>query len=112
MAQEAINTSQVTTTTEVPGFRVAVILGVVLGICVRMVPDVKAAVAEVERGGVPGFHEMAKQACRSAYQDMLKEAARLGADGVIGVHYETGETVQGVAETLCYGTAVLFEPTS
>lgn len=33
----------------------------------------------------------------------------MGADGIIGVRYESNELGQGLSEILCYGTAVKLE---
>jgi uncharacterized protein YbjQ (UPF0145 family) len=37
---------------------------------------------------------------------MIKHAEELGANGVIMVRYDANEVMSGVAEVLCYGTAV------
>ena len=42
---------------------------------------------------------------------MIAHAQELGANGVVGVRYDTGPMV-GAAEVLCYGTAVSLEPIS
>ena len=39
---------------------------------------------------------------------MLAHAKQKGANGVIGIRYDTGPMV-GAAEVLCYGTAVVVE---
>jgi uncharacterized protein YbjQ (UPF0145 family) len=36
----------------------------------------------------------------------------LGANAVVGVRYDATEIMSGVTEVLCYGTAVVVEPTS
>ena len=41
---------------------------------------------------------------------MITHARRLGANAVVAVRYDTGPMV-GAAEVLCYGTAVIVEPT-
>ena len=40
---------------------------------------------------------------------MIEEAEALGADGIIGVRFQTSMVMQGAAEMLCYGTAVKLE---
>jgi uncharacterized protein YbjQ (UPF0145 family) len=40
---------------------------------------------------------------------MLEHAQQLGANAVIGIHYDATEVMNGVTEVLCYGTAVLVE---
>jgi uncharacterized protein YbjQ (UPF0145 family) len=41
---------------------------------------------------------------------MIAHAIEIGANGVIGVRYDANEIMQGVAEVLAYGTAVVAEP--
>jgi uncharacterized protein YbjQ (UPF0145 family) len=40
---------------------------------------------------------------------MIAHAIQIGANGVIGVRYDANEIMQGVAEVLAYGTAVVVE---
>jgi uncharacterized protein YbjQ (UPF0145 family) len=41
---------------------------------------------------------------------MIAHSIQIGANGVIGVRYDANEIMQGVAEVLAYGTAVVVEP--
>ena len=41
-------------------------------------------------------------------QRMLDEAARYGADAVVGIRFGTSSIMQGAAEVMVYGTAVKF----
>jgi uncharacterized protein YbjQ (UPF0145 family) len=41
---------------------------------------------------------------------MFTHAEQIGANAVIGIRYDATEVMDGVAEVLCYGTAVLVEP--
>ena len=40
---------------------------------------------------------------------MLEHAAKIGANAVIGMRYESTEIMGGVTEVLAYGTAVVVE---
>jgi uncharacterized protein YbjQ (UPF0145 family) len=42
---------------------------------------------------------------------MIQHASEIGANAIIGVRYDTTEIATGVTEVLCYGTAVIVEPT-
>ena len=42
---------------------------------------------------------------------MIQHALQVGANAIIGVRYDATEIMQGVTEVLCYGTAVVVEPT-
>jgi uncharacterized protein YbjQ (UPF0145 family) len=41
---------------------------------------------------------------------MLRHAAEMGANAVIGVRYDATEVMDTVSEVLCYGTAVIVQP--
>ena len=41
---------------------------------------------------------------------MAQHAEQMGANAVIGVRYDANEIMQGVAEVICYGTAVVVMP--
>ncbi len=41
---------------------------------------------------------------------MLRHAAEIGGNAVIGMRYDATEVAAGVTEVLAYGTAVLVEP--
>jgi len=42
----------------------------------------------------------------------VQHAQALGANAIIGVRYDANEIMAGVTEVLCYGTAVVVEPTA
>jgi len=42
---------------------------------------------------------------------MLQHAEQHGGNAVVGIRYDATEIMQGVTEVLCYGTAVVVEPT-
>ena len=60
------------------------------------------------RGGRPV--STCEQARRETYQEMLDQARRLGANGIIAMRYDATEIMTGLTEVLCYGTAVVVEP--
>ena len=43
------------------------------------------------------------------YTEMMEEARRLGADGIVGIRFSTSAIMQGAAEVMAYGTAVKFK---
>ncbi len=45
----------------------------------------------------------------TAFEMLLRHAAEMGANAVIGVRYDATEVQPGVSEVLCYGTAVVVE---
>ena len=60
-------------------------------------------------GRVGIFSDLCEMAREESFQLMLAHARKMGANGVLGIRYDTGPMV-GAAEVLCYGTAVVVEP--
>jgi len=103
---------QTATTFEITGFRITRSLGVVRGITVRTRSLPLSIVGSLRTmfGGRAGiFSDLCESAREESFQLMLSHARRLGANGVVGIRYDTGPMV-GAAEVLCYGTAVVVEP--
>jgi uncharacterized protein YbjQ (UPF0145 family) len=108
-----IATMQTTTTFELSGFRITKSLGVVRGITVRtrsLPLSILGGLRTLFGGRVGIFSELCEAAREESFQLMITHARRLGANAVVGVRYDTGPMV-GAAEVLCYGTAVIVEPT-
>jgi uncharacterized protein YbjQ (UPF0145 family) len=104
---------QTTTTFELSGFRITKSLGVVRGITVRTRSLPLSIVGGLRTlfGGRAGiFSDLCEAARDESFQLMIAHARKLGANAVVGVRYDTGPMV-GAAEVLCYGTAVIVEPT-
>ena len=102
-----------TTTFELPGFHIVTCLGLVRGITVRTrsLPVTIVGGLRTLFGGRAGiFTTLCESAREEAFQLMLVHAKELGGNAVVGVRYDTGPMV-GAAEVLCYGTAVVVEPT-
>jgi len=101
-----------TTTFELPGFRVLRSLGVVRGITVRtrsLPLSILGSLRTLFGGRAGIFSDLCESAREESFQLMLRHARKMGADGVVGIRYDTGPMV-GAAEVLCYGTAVVVEP--
>jgi uncharacterized protein YbjQ (UPF0145 family) len=102
-----------TTAFEFPTFRITKSLGVVRGITVRtrsLPLSILGSLRTLFGGRAGIFSDLCESAREESFQLMLAHARRMGANGVIGVRYDTGPMV-GAAEVLCYGTAVIVEPT-
>lgn len=103
----------VTTALELPGCRVVRSLGVVRGITVRsrsIVGNFLGGIQTLFGGNITIYTELCEQARHETYQEMLQQARRLGANGIIGMRYDATEIMTGLTEVLCYGTAVVVEP--
>jgi uncharacterized protein YbjQ (UPF0145 family) len=55
---------------------------------------------------------LCEQTRAEAFDIMIQHATEIGANAVIGARYDTTELSTGVTEVLCYGTAVIVEPTN
>jgi uncharacterized protein YbjQ (UPF0145 family) len=86
---------------------------VVRGIVVRsrsIVGTLGAGLQTMIGGNISIFTNLCEQTRSDAFELMLQHAGQLGANAVIGVHYDATEIMNGVTEVLCYGTAVQVEP--
>ena len=102
-----------TTAFELDGYRTVKTLGVVRGIIVRsrsIFGTIGAGLQTLVGGDISIFTDLCEQTRQEALDRMLKHAAAVGANAVIGLRYDATEIMQGVTEVLCYGTAVLVEP--
>lgn len=103
----------VTTTSEIPGYKVVKVLGVVTGSTVRakhIGKDILAALRHIVGGEVKEYTEMLKEARQQAIERMIEEAKKLGADAIVNVRFMTSAIAAGAAEILAYGTAVKLKP--
>jgi len=99
----------ITTTENLPDRGVKEFLGVVFGSCVQtkhLGKDIGAGLRSVVGGEAKGYTEMMEEARRVAMQRMIDDAAKLGADSIIGMRYATSQTMAGAAELIAFGTAV------
>ncbi len=104
--------SMITTTFELPGYRVVKNLGVVRGIIVRsrsVFGTIGASFQTLVGGNITLYTQLCEKARDDAFDMVLAHAQELGANAVIAIRYDATEITQGVTEVLCYGTAVLVE---
>jgi uncharacterized protein YbjQ (UPF0145 family) len=110
----SVSHQMVTTAFELPNFRVLQTLGVVRGIVVRsrnVFATLGAALQQVVGGNITIWTTMCEETRRDAFDIMIQHASEIGANAIIGARYDTTEISTGVTEVLCYGTAVIVEPT-
>ena len=102
----------VTTTNDLPGYRVVRVIGVVRGLSVRsrnVVSNIGAAIQILFGGNISVYTKLAETARQEAYDLMVKHAAELGANAVIAMRYDANEMASAVTEVIAYGTAVVVE---
>ena len=108
-----ISHTMVTTQFELDGYRVVRTLGVVRGIVVRsrsIFGTIGASLQTILGGNITLLTQLCEKTRAEAFDLMLRHAAELGGNAVVGARYDATEIMQGVTEVLAYGTAVLVEP--
>ena len=109
-----MNTANVTTAFELPQHRIVRSLGVVRGVTVRsrsMFGTIGASFQTLVGGNISLLTELCEKSRAEAFAFMLRHADDLGANAIVAVGYDATEIMNGVTEVLCYGTAVVVEPT-
>ncbi len=105
MAKEMI----VTTAFDVPGRQVVKVLGIARGNTVRsrnLGRDIAAGFKNLIGGEVRTYTEMTAQSRDEAFNRMINDAIKMGADAIIGFRFTSSTVMQMSAEILAYGTAV------
>jgi len=102
----------IATTDDLPGYRVVKALGLVRGNTIRarhVGKDIVAGLRTVVGGEVHEYTKMMAESREQALDRMSAEAGRIGANAVLGVRFSSASMMQGAAELLAYGTAVVVE---
>ena len=111
--QFSVSPQMVTTTFELPGYRVKRNLGVVRGIVVRsrnLFVNIGAVFNSMVGGNITAWTQLCEQTRAEAFNIMVQHATELGANAIVGARYDATELSSGVTEVLAYGTAVVVEP--
>ena len=101
----------VTTTDTVPGHKIVEVIGLVRGNTVRarnVGRDILAGLKAVVGGEVATYTAMLAQSREQALDRLRAEALERGANAVVGMRITTSTVMQGAAEILAYGTAVVI----
>lgn len=105
----------VSSTFDIPGYRITAHKGLVRGIIVRsptIAQGILGGLKSIIGGRIGAYTEMCEQCRQHAYDLMVAHAAELGANAIVGVRYDASDLGANLAATelLCYGTAVTAEP--
>ena len=101
-----------TTTFNFEGYTITEYKGLVRGLVVRsptIAQGILGGLKSVVGGRIGAFREMCETVRQEALDDLLEHAAQLGANGVVGLRYESSDLGNSVTEVLCYGTAVVMQ---
>lgn len=100
------------TTDAAPGHRIVKVLGLVRGNTVRtrnIGADFLAGLRNLVGGEVNQYTRMLAQSREQALDRWRAEALQIGANAIVGLRITTSTVMQGAAEILAYGTAVIVE---
>jgi len=110
--KQLMDTSLITTSTALEGYKVTKHLGVVRGITVRsrsVVGNFAGGIQSLFGGRLSVYVELCENAREEAYHLLIQHAQALGANAIINMRYDANEVMQGITEVLAYGTAVIVE---
>ncbi len=71
--------------------------------------DLGASLKTLVGGELAGYNEMMNDARALATKRMVDEAEALGADAIVNIRYASSAIMQGAAEVIAYGTAVVYK---
>ena len=102
----------VTTTNDLPGYRVTQHLGLVRGVTVRsrsVIGNFGASIQSIFGGNITIYTRLAEHARQEAYELLVEHAEQMGAHAVLAMRYDANEITDGITEVLAYGAAVKVE---
>ena len=102
----------IVTAETIAGHSIVRTLGLVRGNTIRarhVGKDIMAAFRNIVGGEVSEYTKMMAESREQALDRMVSEARELGANAVINVRFTTSMVMQGAAELLVTGTAVVIE---
>ena len=99
----------VVTTETISGKTVKESLGLAQGSIVmakHLGSDFVAGLRNVVGGEVKGYTDMMEKSRKKAFERMVEDAEKQGADAIIGMRYSSSTIMGGASEMLAFGTAV------
>lgn len=103
----------VSSSNDIPGYRVVRHIGIVRGITVRsrsVLGNFAGGIQSLFGGKLSVFVNLAETARQEAYDHLVQHANEQGANAIIAMRYDANEIMEGITEVLAYGTAVVVEP--
>lgn len=100
------------TSETIQGKKIVKTLGMVRGNTIRarhVGRDIAAAFRNLVGGEITDYTKMIAESREQSRDRMVSEAQSLGANAIVTVRFSTSSMMQGAAELLCYGTAVVVE---
>jgi uncharacterized protein YbjQ (UPF0145 family) len=106
------DTTLITTSTSLEGYKITKQLGLVRGITVRsrsLPGNIAGAFMTMFGGRSVIYTELCEKTREEALQLMISHGKELGCNAIINMRYDANEVMNGVTEVLAYGTAVVVE---
>ncbi len=103
----------VATSETIAGHRIVKTLGLVRGNTVRarhVGKDIMAGLRTIVGGEIHEYAKLIAESREQTIDRMVAEAHSLGANAVVAARFTTSVIVNGAAELLAVGTAVVIEP--
>ena len=100
------------TSDEIPGKKIVKTIGLVKGNTIRarnIGRDVMAVFKNMVGGEIADYTKMLAESREQALDRMIEEAESAGANAIVAIRFATTSIMQGAAELLVYGTAVVYE---
>jgi len=103
----------VTTTENIPGYRVREVKGQVFGLVVRsrgLGGNIAASIRSIFGGEIKEYTSLLEDTRRHATDRLVQNAQLMGANAVVMMRFDSTEIAQYMTEIVAYGTAVVIEP--
>lgn len=100
------------TTETIPGKTITKHLGLVRGNTIRarhLGRDIMAGFRNIVGGEITDYTKMMAESREQSIDRMIENAQQLGANAIVAIRFGTSSVMQGAAEILVYGTAVIVE---
>ena len=102
----------VVTSSQIHGKRITKTLGLVRGNTIRarhIGKDIQAVFRNIVGGEVNEYTKMLAESREQAIDRMIEEAKKMGGNAIVDVRFGSSSVMQGAAELMVYGTAVVVE---
>ena len=102
----------VVTTENLVGHRIREVKGQVFGVVVRsrgLAGNFMAGLRSIFGGEITEYTQLLEEARRHAVDRMVRNAQRMGANGIVMMRFDSSEIGQTMSEIVAYGTAVVVD---
>jgi uncharacterized protein YbjQ (UPF0145 family) len=102
----------IVTTETVPGYRVTEVKGQCFGVVVRsrgLAGNLMAGLRSIVGGEIHEYTQMLEEARRHAIDQLVENAALMGANAVLVMRFDSSEIGETMSEIVAYGTAAVID---